>query len=177
MTTSLSCQRLAVGWLFLYEVLAKHLTPAGTSAPCLEASYGICSGLFHCLASSPGLVRVVDLWNIWGVILIGLALILGCSSRLATASGIVLLALYYLAQPPMIQTDYGIPEEGHHLLVNKSVVELAVLTIFVALPSGTLWGLDRLLRHWRAEGAAIPEAELLVEKAPDASPMVDDRER
>ena len=141
--------RLAVGWHFLYEGLAKLLMPGWTSAPYLVLSRGIFSGFFHWLASSPGLVRTVDLLNIWGLILIGLALILGCFSRLASASGIVLLALYYLAHPPLIQTDYRIPLEGHYLLVNKNVVELLALVIFLVLPSGTLWGLDRLLRRWR----------------------------
>jgi hypothetical protein len=86
---------------------------------------------------------------------------LGCFSRVASASGIVLLGLYYLAQPALIQTDYRIPLEGHYLLVNKNVVELLALVVFLVLPSGTLGGIDRLVRRWRtrkkaaaADGAA-----------------------
>ena len=164
----LLCLRLAVGWHFFYEGFAKLLTPSWTSAPYLLLARGIFSGFFHWLASSPGLVRTVDLLNIWGLILIGLALILGCFSRFASASGIVLLALYYLAHPPLIQTDYRIPLEGHYLLVNKNVVELLALVIFLVLPAGTLWGLDRLVRRWRSGRAAKTEAAPLGEKVPEA---------
>ena len=153
--------RLVVGWHFLYEGLAKLLTPTWTAAPYLILSRGLFSSFFHWLGSSPGLVRAVDALNIWGLILIGLALLLGCFARVASASGIVLLALYYLAQPPLIQTDYRIPLEGHYLLINKNVVELLALVVFLVLPPYTLWGLDRLVRGWRtrkkaaaADGAA-----------------------
>ena len=154
----LLCLRITVGWHFLYEGLAKLLVPGWTSAPYLELSRGIFAGFFHGLASSPGLVRAVDLLNIWGLMLIGLALMLGCFTRLASASGIVLLALYYLAQPPVIKTDYRIPVEGHYLLIDKNVVELVALIIFLAVPSGTLWGIGRLVNRWRVARAASREA-------------------
>jgi uncharacterized membrane protein YphA (DoxX/SURF4 family) len=168
MTIVLLCLRLAVGWHFLYEGLAKLLIPGWTSAPNLLLARGIFSGLFHWLALSPVLVRAVDLLNILGLILIGLALMLGCFSRLASAFGIVLLAFYYLAQPPLIQTDYRIPVEGHYLLVNKNLVEFLVLVIFLVLPAGTLWGFGRLVRRWRSTRAAKTDAALLAAKAPGA---------
>jgi uncharacterized membrane protein YphA (DoxX/SURF4 family) len=166
----LLCLRITVGWHFLYEGLAKLLVPGWTSAPYLELSRGIFAGFFHGLASSPGLVRAVDLLNIWGLMLIGLALMLGCFTRLASASGIVMLALYYLAQPPAIKTDYRIPVEGHYLLIDKNVVELVALIIFLALPAGTLWGIGRLVGRWRAARAAKAEAEPATLKAPEAVP-------
>jgi hypothetical protein len=79
----------------------------------------------------------------------------------------VLLALYYLAHPPLIQTDYRIPLEGHYLLVDKNVVELLALVVFLVLPSGTLWGLDRLVRRWWSGRTAKTEAEPLAEKTPE----------
>jgi uncharacterized membrane protein YphA (DoxX/SURF4 family) len=151
--------RLAVGWHFLYEGLAKLLIPGWTSAPYLVLSRGIFSGFFHWLASSPGLLRAVDFLNIWGLVFIGLALILGCFSRIASASGIVLLALYYLAHPPLIQTDFRIPLEGHYLLIDKNIVEMLTLVVFLVLPSDKLWGLNRLLRRWRDRKAVEAEAE------------------
>jgi uncharacterized membrane protein YphA (DoxX/SURF4 family) len=168
LTIILLCLRLAVGWHFLYEGFAKLLTPSWTSAPYLILARGIFAGFFHGLASSPGLVHTVDLLNIWGLILIGLALILGCFARFASASGIVLLALYYLAHPPLIQTDYRIPLEGHYLLVNKNVVELLALVIFLILPAGTLWGLDRLVRRWRSGRGVKVESAPLGAKASEA---------
>lgn len=161
--------RLAVGWHFFYEGLAKLLTPAWTSAPYLLTSRGIFSGFFHWLGSSPALVRAIDLLNIWGLILIGLALILGCFSRFASAAGILLLALYYLAHPPFIQTDYRIALEGRYLLVDKNVIELLALIIFLVLPSGALWGLDRLGLRWWSRRRAKTAGEPLAEKVPGLS--------
>jgi uncharacterized membrane protein YphA (DoxX/SURF4 family) len=152
------CLRLALGWQILYEGLAKLLTPAWTSAPYLALSRGIFSGFFHWLASSSVILRTVDLLNIWGLILIGLALFLGFFTRFASAAGMLLLAFYYLAQPPLIQRDPRIPVEGHYLLVDKNVVELLTLVVFFVLPSDTLWGLDRLLRR-RTVKIAETEAE------------------
>jgi uncharacterized membrane protein YphA (DoxX/SURF4 family) len=149
-TAILVCLRLALGWQLLYEGLSKLLTPAWTSAPYLLWSRGFFAGFFHWLGSTPGLVRFVDLANISGLILIGTALTVGVFTRLASASGILLLGLYYLAQPPLIQTSYRIPVEGHSLVVNKNLVELLALAIFLLVPADRLWGLGRLRRSWRS---------------------------
>ncbi len=141
MSLILLCLRIAVGWHFLYEGLAKLLIPGWTSAPYLLYSNGLFSGFFHWLASSPGLLKAVDLLNIWGLTLIGLALILGCFCRLASVSGILLLALYYFAHPPFIQGEFRIPLEGHYLFIDKNIVEGLALLVFLALPSSQLWGL------------------------------------
>jgi uncharacterized membrane protein YphA (DoxX/SURF4 family) len=146
----LLCLRIAIGWHLLYEALAKLLTPDWTAAPYLLLSRGFFSGFFHWLGSSPRLLGAVDFVNTWGLLLIGTALILGVVTRLASASGIVLLALYYLAQPPLIRTDYRIPVEGYSLLVNKTLLELLALVVFLAIPADSLWGLDRFWRAWRS---------------------------
>ncbi|MBI4165774.1 MAG: DoxX family membrane protein [Acidobacteria bacterium] len=149
--------RLLVGWHLLYEGLAKLLTPGWTSAPYLMLSRGVFPSFFHFLGSSPSLLRAVDFANIWGLILIGLALMLGCLTRFASASGIILLALYYMAQPPWIRMDYRVPLEGHYLVVDKNMVEMFTLLVFLILPSSVLWGLDRFLARHKAAKAATPD--------------------
>jgi uncharacterized membrane protein YphA (DoxX/SURF4 family) len=146
----LLCLRIAIGWQCLYEGIVKLLVPDWSAAPFLLLSQGPFSPFFHWLGSSPHLLRAVDLMNIWGLILIGSVLILGVLTRIASASGIVLLALYYLAQPPLIRTDYRIPIEGHYLLINTQIIEILTLTIFLFVPTNALWGLDRLVRGWLA---------------------------
>ena len=160
--------RLALGWHFLYEGVAKLLIPGWTSAPYLLLSHGTFSGFFHWLGSSPGLLRAVDFLNIWGLILIGLALIVGCFCRVASASGIVLLALYYFAHPPFIQSDFRIPLEGHYLVIDKNFVEALALLVFLVLPSDQLWGVGRLLERLRAAKSIKAEAE--PGKVPEESP-------
>ncbi|MFB3902148.1 MAG: hypothetical protein ACE15E_01735 [Acidobacteriota bacterium] len=149
--------RMAIGWHLLYEGVAKLLISGWTSADYLQTATGIFAGVFRWLASAPLLLKTVDLVNIWGLILIGLALLLGCGTRLASLFGVCLIALYYLAHPSLIGTDFRLPVEGHYLFVNKNVVELAALLVFAFFPMRALWGIDQLLlrlRRMRAGGAS-----------------------
>jgi uncharacterized membrane protein YphA (DoxX/SURF4 family) len=154
MPAVLLCLRLVIGWQLLYEGLAKLLTPDWTAAPYLLLSRGFFPDFFHWLGSSPGMLVLVNFLNTWGLILIGLALVLGVVTRFASACGIMLLALYYLAQPPLIRTSYWAPVEGHYMVVNKTLVELLVLVVFLFVPAGALWGLDRFWRGWRSRKKA-----------------------
>ena len=155
---TLLCLRLAVGWLFLFEGLAKLLTPGWSAASYLLLSRGFFPGFFHWLGSSPGRLDAVNLLNTWGLILIGIALILGCLTRLASAFAILLLALYYLAQPPLIRSNYWFPAQGQYLVVDATLVELVVLMVFLFVPAGALWGLDRFWHSWRLRRKAVKQA-------------------
>jgi thiosulfate dehydrogenase [quinone] large subunit len=143
--TALVVLRVLVGWHFLYEGVAKITNPQWTAAGYLQQSQGWLSGFFQDLALNAGALRVVDGLNEWGLTLIGLALLLGIFTRTATAAGIAILALYYLAAPPFPGLEYAIPTEGSYLIVNKVLVELGALLVLLALPTGHRVGLDRLL--------------------------------
>ena len=69
--------RMGIGWHLLYEGLVKLLTPGWTSAPFLAESRWLFSGAFHWIVAHPAALRVVDLLNVWGLVLIGLALLVG----------------------------------------------------------------------------------------------------
>ena len=143
--TALVALRMLVGWHFLYEGVAKVSNPMWTSAGYLQESQGWFSGLFQGLAFNPGAMTLVDQLNQWGLVLIGLALLLGCFVRVAAVSGIVLLMLYYLAAPPFPGLDYAIPMEGSYLIVNKILIEVAALLVILGLPTSHQIGLDRLV--------------------------------
>jgi uncharacterized membrane protein YphA (DoxX/SURF4 family) len=156
--------RTAIGWHFLYEGVAKLYSPLWTSYDFLSVSKWIFSDFFQWLASTPQLLKIVDLLNIWGLILIGLALFLGIFTRLSSILGIILLSLYYLANPPFVGMDFGVPVEGHYLVVNKVLVELATLCIFLMIPSKSLPGFERLasliINHFQKSGqkkGVVPE--------------------
>jgi uncharacterized membrane protein YphA (DoxX/SURF4 family) len=148
--------RTVIGWHFLYEGVAKLYSPLWTSYDYLSVSKWIFSDFFQWLASTPQLLRIVDLLNIWGLILIGLALFLGIFTRLSSILGIILLSLYYLANPPFVRMDFGVPVEGHYLVVNKILVELAALCIFLMIPPKSLPGIERLvnliINHFQRSG-------------------------
>jgi len=137
--------RVFIGWHFLYEGIAKMLNPAWTAASFLLESKWVFAGLFHEMAYHPAILKVVDLMNIWGLTAIGLGLIAGCFTRLSTAGAMILLAMYYVCNPPFIGFTYSLPSEGSYLIVNKNLVELAALWVLLLHPTGTVIGIDRML--------------------------------
>jgi thiosulfate dehydrogenase [quinone] large subunit len=143
--TALVGLRMLVGWHFLYEGLAKISNPFWTSAGYLEESQGWFSGQFLSLATNPGALTVVDYLNQWGLLLIGLALLLGLLARPAAVAAALLLLLYYVAAPPFPGLEYSIPTEGSYLIVNKTLIELAAVLVIVAFPTSHQVGLDRLI--------------------------------
>ncbi len=62
--------RVLFGWYFLYEGITKIANPDWTSMGYLMDSKGAFAGMFHSMASDPGLVAVVDWLNMWGLTLI-----------------------------------------------------------------------------------------------------------
>jgi thiosulfate dehydrogenase [quinone] large subunit len=148
--TALVVLRFVVGWHFFYEGLSKLINPYWTSAGYLESSEGFMSELFMDLASNPGTLAVVDQLNVWGLILVGLGLMLGGLTRTATVFGILMLLLYYLATPPWPGLEYTIPAEGAYLIINKVLIELCALLVTLFFPTGHIVGLDRLLRLARS---------------------------
>ncbi len=88
--------RVAIGWHFLYEGLSKIFIDDWTSKSYLDNAYGFLSGFYHWLSGSESMLNVVDFLNVYGLILIGLALFLGVFVRAASSAGAVLLILYYI---------------------------------------------------------------------------------
>jgi hypothetical protein len=73
--------------------------------------------------------------------------VLGLFTRVASFAGMVLLLFYYVAHPPLVGLGFGSAQEGHYLVVNKNLVELAALAVFAFTPGAALFGLDRLIKR------------------------------
>ena len=142
--TALVVLRILIGWHFLYEGFAKVLNPDWTAAGFLLDSKGIFSGIFISMAENPMILEFVNWSNKLGLIAIGLGLMVGCFTRVASASGILLLLLYYFATPPFIGYTYSIPMEGSYLIVNKNLIEAFALFVLIVFPTGHIIGLDRI---------------------------------
>ena len=143
--TALVALRMLIGWHFCYEGIAKLLNPYWTSAGYLAGSQWFLKGLLIHVASNATVVTVVDFANQWGLVAIGLGLMLGALARPAAIAGVVLLALYYVVAPPFAGVSYPMPAEGSYVLVNKVLVELGALLVVVAFPTSDVYGLDRFL--------------------------------
>jgi uncharacterized membrane protein YphA (DoxX/SURF4 family) len=122
--------RVTIGWHFLYEGLSKLFQADWTATGYLSNAMGPFSGFYHWLGSSPALMNVIDILNIYGLILIGLGLFLGLAIRIASISGILLLTLYYFAYPPFGGTLIG-TTEGNLYIVNRLFIEAAALLILL----------------------------------------------
>ena len=137
--------RIAIGWHFLYEGLVKLINPNWSSVGYLLDSEGFMRSFFVSLSSDPALVNILDIFNIWGLILIGLGLILGFLSRTACIFGIALLAMYYLSHPPFVGLRYAVPSEGSYLIINKTLIEMLALVVLFVFPSSKYIGIDRFI--------------------------------
>lgn len=137
--------RVLIGWHFFYEGIVKLVNPNWTSVSYLMDSKGFLSGLFVNMAANPGVLQVVDFMNVWGLMAIGLGLILGLFTRVALVGGIVLLSFYYLSHPPFVGLNYALPMEGSYLVVNKILIEAVAMMALLFFPTGKAVGLDRLI--------------------------------
>jgi thiosulfate dehydrogenase [quinone] large subunit len=137
--------RVVVGWHFLYEGIAKLTSSGWTSAGYLRQARGPFSTFFKWLANDPNMLANADLVTMWGLTIVGVLLVLGLFTRLASLGGIGFILLFYLANPPFVGYFYSIPAEGSYLIVNKNLVELCALVVILLTGSGRFAGLDRLV--------------------------------
>ena len=143
--TALVLLRIMIGWHFLYEGVAKVVSPHWSAAAYLGESKWIFSSIFIWMAANPAILKIVDFMNMWGLVAIGLGLITGCLTRPAGIAAMLLLLMYYVTNPPFIGYTYSLPSEGHYLIVNKNLVEFVALFVLTVFPTGTIIGIDRLL--------------------------------
>jgi len=141
----LTVVRIAIGWHFLYEGVTKAFADKWTSAGFLQQSDWLLSDTFHWIASNPTALGVVDFLNVWGLIAIGLGLFAGLFTRIASSAGALLLALYYIASPPLIGSVAETIGGGHFLAVNMNLIEMATLIFLVFVPRRMFYGIDGLL--------------------------------
>jgi uncharacterized membrane protein YphA (DoxX/SURF4 family) len=135
--------RMAIGWHFLYEGVSKLVITDWSSYSYLANSTGPLSSFYHFIASSPQLLKVIDILNIYGLIFIGIGLFIGMFSRIAAAAGAALLALYYFAYPPFGASLFS-TGEGHLFIVDKIFVETAAL-MFLVFYNEKGFGIDYLI--------------------------------
>lgn len=140
--------RVMIGWHFLYEGLAKILSPNWTAYPYLMDSQGVFSDLYYNIATNPTFLSVAEFLNMLGLTLVGFCLIMGLFSRMASIGGVLFLIMYYLSHPPFIGAEYLMPNEGTYLWVDKNLIELGALMVLFYFPTSHIIGLDRLINRF-----------------------------
>jgi len=122
--------RVGLGLVFLNAGLSKMTD--WSAAGYLQGSTGPLADWFISLAGNP----FVDQLNVWGLTLIGVALILGILVRPASLFGILVMALYYLS-------DF----EGNtsHGLIDEHIIYALIFLLFLSGGIGHVFGLDGLI--------------------------------
>jgi thiosulfate dehydrogenase [quinone] large subunit len=136
--------RIVIGWHILYEGIHKLIHPEWSALAFLDNSQWIFSGIADWIVSGPGILNVVNVLNTWGLILIGLGLVMGLFTRIASLAGFALLMMYYLFNPPFIGMEMTGPVEGNYLMVNKTLIEAVCLLYIAFAPLSRYLGLDML---------------------------------
>lgn len=103
-----------------------------TAEKFLTGATGPLALFFQSMAGNP----VVDALNIWGQLLIGVALILGLMVRPASFFGIILMILYYLA---------GFDKNTANGLIDFHIIYSLLLLMFLAGGIGHMYGLDGIV--------------------------------
>ena len=155
---TLVVMRTLIGWHFLYEGFTKLWWPSWTragaplgrwsSAGYLRTSSGPLSDFFRSFADASWLPWM-DLVVAWGLVLVGLGLMLGLLTQLACTGALALLVMFYVSYLP----TRGVMEpgaEGNYLFVNKNLIEGAAVAVLLAFRTGRIAGLDLLLARPRA---------------------------
>jgi uncharacterized membrane protein YphA (DoxX/SURF4 family) len=139
---------MAIGWHFLYEGVAKIVTGGWSSQSYLANTTGFFSPFYHWLASSPT-IGIIDWLNIIGLILVGLALFVGLFVRVSSATGALLLILYYFAYPPFGLSLLSVSRESHLYIVDPLLLEIITL-LFLTFYRNKGYSIDRLLGYYRS---------------------------
>lgn len=126
--------RLVFGFLFFFAGWSKLTAEGWTASGFLQNATGPFASWFQSLAGN----GVVDFLNMWGLTLIGVALILGLLVRTASFFGIVLMGLYYFA-------DFV--GNTAHGFIDEHIIYIIVLILFLVGGFGHVWGLDALVER------------------------------
>lgn len=137
--------RILVGWYFLYEGIVKIANPDWSSYGYLMDSQGAFAGIFHSMAAKVDVVAIVDWLNKWGLVMIGLGLMLGFLTQFALFFGMLLLIMYYCSHPALASVTYIMPQEGSYLWVNKTLLEIFMFAVLIVFPTGHIVGIDRFI--------------------------------
>jgi len=103
------------------------------------------------------LMLIIDPLIKWGLLLIGLSLILGFLTKYSKIAGLCMLFFFWLSHPPFIGYEYSLPFEGHYLIFDKNSVEFFAILVLMFFPTEQIIGLQRLanyfLEKWRQNNA------------------------
>ena len=98
----------------------------------------------------------INMLTMFGMIAVGVCLMLGFLTPLAALGGAAFLTMFYLSMPPWPGVPVPPNSEGHYLFVNKNLIELLACLVLASTPSGLWIGLDAIFFGRMGRRAAPP---------------------
>lgn len=128
--------RVSMGWIFFYAGITKVLDSSWTAKGYISQSK-IFPELYSFFLSSQ-MLPMVDFLNKWGLVLIGVSLILGFFVKFSSPFGALLMVLYYL---PILKFPY-VGAGKNYYIIDMHIIFALVFLMFIILDAGKYWGLD-----------------------------------
>ncbi len=133
-SASLFVLRVIMGWFFFYAGITKVLSPTWSSAGYIKGASS--AAWLYQMFLNPQVLMVVDFMVKWGLVLLGVSLVLGVCVRLSSYLGALLMFLLYL---PILK----FPMAGTHAyIVDDHIIYIAVLFLLANFKAGRVWGLE-----------------------------------
>tara|TARA_R110002111_G_scaffold260623_1_gene332128 strand:+ start:29536 stop:30768 length:1233 start_codon:yes stop_codon:yes gene_type:complete len=92
-------------------------------------------------------IHRVNMMTIASLTILGILLLVGFGTRIAAVAAAGMLLSFYMVMPPWP----GVPEAPgpeHSFIVNKNLIEVIALLTIATLPTGTWFGIDRLVHRF-----------------------------
>ena len=132
---SLVFLRITSGWLYFYAGITKVTDPEWTSVGYIKGAKTLANAFAWFL--NPQVLPVVDFLVKWGLVALGVSLLLGLFVRLSSYLGILLMLLFYL---PVL----SFPMAGaHSFIIDEHIIYIAGLLVLANFKAGHVWGLEK----------------------------------
>ena len=132
--------RVSLGWYMFFAGFEKVLNPDWTAKGFLLGAKTFPD--FYAWFALPANTWWVDPLNAWGILLVGVALVLGIAVRPAASAGATLMALYYFPHN-------AFPIVPHGYIVEEHVIYGIAMLTLAFLPPKEHYGLGNGIRKTR----------------------------
>ena len=126
--------RISVGWFMFYAGITKVLNPDWSAAKYLTHAKTFSN--FFMWFAKPEILSITNFINEWGLVFLGVSLILGLFVRISSFFGVLLMILYYF---PILEFPYIKP---HSFIVDEHIIYALVFLLLASLKAGRVWGLE-----------------------------------
>jgi uncharacterized membrane protein YphA (DoxX/SURF4 family) len=120
---------------------------------------------------------IINQVTMFGLVAIGICLILGFLTPLAALAAAAFLAMIYFSMPPWPGLPPNPKAEGHYWIVSKNLVEMLACLVIATTRSGHWIGFDALVfRRRRRQQSSAPAARHEVPTAQQERPVLRDEQ-